>query len=105
MSVHYWLLGMLHLHEEEFQAFAGCVLIGREEVKPIIWPPGYVTTSSRAEVGVVLQAGSMRTQSKEGTVLTPSWLGMRFSCFGRFSASCSELAPLVAGFPAPPCAK
>ena len=42
---------MLHLHREEFQVFAAYVLIGREEVKAVIWPPGYVTTSRVAEVG------------------------------------------------------
>ena len=29
------VLGMLHLHEEEFQVLAGHVLIGREEVRPV----------------------------------------------------------------------
>lgn len=53
------------------------VLIGGVEVKPIIWPLGYMITSSWAEVGVV-QATSMQTQSKEGTVLTPACLRMRF---------------------------
>ena len=47
------VLGMLHLHEEEFQVLAGYVLIGREEVKPIIWPPGYMTISRVAKVGVI----------------------------------------------------
>lgn len=28
------------------------VLIGREAVQPVIWPPGYITTSRMAEVGV-----------------------------------------------------
>lgn len=43
---------MLHLHREEFQVFAAYVLIGREEVKAVIWPLGYVTTSVVME-GVV----------------------------------------------------
>lgn len=30
------VLGMPHLHEEEFQELAGHVFIGREEVKPVI---------------------------------------------------------------------
>lgn len=43
---------MLNLHEEEFQVLAGCVLIGRDEAKPVIWTPGYVTTSMVVEVWV-----------------------------------------------------
>jgi hypothetical protein len=31
---------------------AGQVLLGREEVKPVIWPPGYIATLMVAEVGV-----------------------------------------------------
>jgi hypothetical protein len=31
---------------------AGHGLIGREEVKPVIWPLGFLTTSRVAEVGV-----------------------------------------------------
>lgn len=42
------VLGRVHLHEEEFQVLAGNVLTGKEEVKPIFWPPDYVT-SSRVE--------------------------------------------------------
>lgn len=34
------MLGMFHLHEEEFQGLAGHFLIGREEVKPVIFVPG-----------------------------------------------------------------
>lgn len=29
---------MLHLHEEEIQESVWQVLIGREEVEPVIWP-------------------------------------------------------------------
>jgi hypothetical protein len=46
------LLGVLHLHKGELQVLVGHVLTGREEVKAVIWPPGYVTTSGVAEVGV-----------------------------------------------------
>lgn len=35
-------LGMLHLREEEFHVLSGHVIIGREEVKPVVWPPGYM---------------------------------------------------------------
>jgi hypothetical protein len=45
------VLGRVLLHEEYFQVLAGHVLIGREEAKPVIWPPGYVTSSRVAEVG------------------------------------------------------
>ena len=48
------VLGMPHLHEEEFQLLGGDGLTGREEVKPVIWPPGYVITSRVAEVCVGL---------------------------------------------------
>lgn len=47
------VLQTLCLHEEEFQVIDAHVLLGREEVKPVIWPLGYVTTSRVAEVGVV----------------------------------------------------
>lgn len=43
-------------------------LIGREEAKPAIWPPGYVTSSRVAEVGSYrLHAPSMQT--KDWTVM------------------------------------
>lgn len=56
MNVYYWLVprccGCLHLHGEEFQVLAGPVLKKREEVKLLIWPPGYVTPSRETSVGV-----------------------------------------------------
>lgn len=36
---------MLRLPKERFQVLAGHILIGKEEVKSLIWPPGYITTS------------------------------------------------------------
>lgn len=39
------MLGMLHLHEKEFQGLEGHVLTGKEEVKSLRWPIGYLTTS------------------------------------------------------------
>lgn len=58
---------MLHLHEE-FQVLAGQVLIGREAVNPVIWPPGYVTTSRVVEVCVGIHIDylhqDMQAQSK-----------------------------------------
>jgi hypothetical protein len=42
------VLGMLHLHKEEFQVLA----VGRREVKLVIWPSGYVTISRVMKVGV-----------------------------------------------------
>ena len=47
------VLGMLHLHEKEFQVLPGHVFIGKEEVKPGMWPPGYMTISRVAEVGII----------------------------------------------------
>jgi hypothetical protein len=44
------VLVTLLLHEE-FYVVAEQVLIGREEVKSIIWSPGYMNTSRVAEVG------------------------------------------------------
>jgi hypothetical protein len=46
------VLGMLHLHEEEFQVLAGHILMWREEAKPVIWQLGYETTSMIVEVGI-----------------------------------------------------
>lgn len=58
---------MLHLHEE-FRVLAAQVLIGREAVKPVIWPLGYVTTSRVVEVCVWIHIGylhqDMQAQSK-----------------------------------------
>lgn len=45
---------MLHLHEEFQVLTITPVLIGREAVKAVIWPPGYVITSRVAEVCVGL---------------------------------------------------
>jgi hypothetical protein len=39
-------------YKEEFQVLAGHVFLRREEVKPVIWPPSYLTTSSVVVVGV-----------------------------------------------------
>lgn len=46
------MLGTLHLHEEEFRVLVGHLLIERKEVKLVIWPSGYMTSSKEAEVGV-----------------------------------------------------
>lgn len=43
---------MLHLHEEGSHVLSRHILLGREEVKPVIWPPGYIATLMVAEVGV-----------------------------------------------------
>ena len=65
---------MFHLHEEEFQVLAGCVLIGREEVKPVTWPLGYVTTSRHR--GAYRLRLDTQSQRKEETVLTSAGLRM-----------------------------
>ena len=64
------VLEMPPLHEEEFQVLAGHVLTGKEEVKPVIWPPGYVTISRVAEVGVckAYLHQDMPAQSKEEVI-------------------------------------
>lgn len=46
------VLGILHLHGEEFQELAAHDFIGRKEGKSVIWPPGYTTASRVAEVGI-----------------------------------------------------
>lgn len=46
-----WVLGMLHLHGEEFQMLAGHVFIERKKVKPVIWPPGYMAPSQGGRHG------------------------------------------------------
>lgn len=43
---------MLYLHEK-LQVLDGYVLIGKEEVKAVIWPPDYVTISKVVGVGGV----------------------------------------------------
>ena len=60
------VLGRVLLHEEYFQVLAGHVLIGREEVKPVIWPPGYVTPSRMVQMGVVrfMCPGTYRHRAK-----------------------------------------
>lgn len=60
---------MLNLHEEESLVLAGHVLIGREEVKPIIWTPGFVTTSKVVEVVVPLWHAD---SEEEGVILNPA---------------------------------
>ena len=57
---------MLHLHEEEFQVFAGHVLTGSEDIKAVIWPPGYMTTSGVAEVKAIqaMCAGTFRPRAR-----------------------------------------
>ena len=63
------VLGMLHLHEEEIRVLAGHVLLGREEVKPLIWPSHYLR---EGRVGSVLDRG-MQAQ-KKGEILIPAGL-------------------------------
>lgn len=48
-----WVLGMLSFHGEEFQVLAGKVVVGREEIKPVIWLSGYVTTLMVVKVGII----------------------------------------------------
>lgn len=43
---------MHHLHEEEFEVLAEHILKGKEDIKPTIWPLGYVPISRVIEVGV-----------------------------------------------------
>lgn len=44
------VLGMLYFHGKGFHV-VGHVLIGRKEVKPVIWPSSYMTTSTGVGVG------------------------------------------------------
>ncbi|EDL82951.1 rCG23685 [Rattus norvegicus] len=56
---------MLHLHEEEFQVLAEHVLVGREEVKPVIWSQWWWRRELQA-------------LSRERAMLTPASLQMSF---------------------------
>ena len=47
------VLGMVHLHEQEIGVLAGHVFTRLEEVEPLIWPPGNLTTPGVVEVQVV----------------------------------------------------
>jgi hypothetical protein len=62
------VLEMFHLPEEEFQVLVEQVLIGRGEL--VFWPPGYTSTSTVVEVGVLQAACTGQTQSNKGAVLT-----------------------------------
>lgn len=78
---------------------AGHVLIGREEVKQVIWSPGYRTTSTVVEVGVAqVSVGHAGPDQRERVILTTAGLKMRFSGFGHISQphSHSRPIPLVA---------
>lgn len=80
------VLVLLHLPKEEFHVLAGHVLIGKGEVKTVMWPPDYVTISKLAEV-VVIQAKYMQAQRKKETVLALAGLRMRFLRFGHVLTS------------------
>lgn len=60
------VLGMLHLHKEEFQALAKHAHIGRDKVKLVIWPPGYMTTSRVSEVRVIQATGMGHAGPEQG---------------------------------------
>lgn len=82
------MLGMLHLCKEEFQVLAGDVLIGRKEVKPVIWPPAYVITSRVLEVGVArIHSPEHAGLEQDGATLIPAGLKMRCSGFERVLTS------------------
>lgn len=70
------VLGMLHLHKGEFQVLAGHVLTGREEVKPAIWTPNYMTTLTVVGLGVAklytLEHAGTRTGRDQSLVLLVS---------------------------------
>lgn len=55
-------LGMLYLQEEELQVFMAMLLqgVGGEDVKPIIWPSGYMTIPRVAEVRVIKVMGATK---------------------------------------------
>ena len=81
------MLGMLHLHEEGSHVLSRHILLGREEVKPVIWPSGYMTPS-RAGWRWGSQRHvyhSMQVQVQEGPNLISTSLKIRFSGFGHIS--------------------
>lgn len=63
---------MLHLHKGELQVLVGHVLTGREEVKAVIWPPGYVTSGVAEVRPNKLRAPEVWTRLN--LTLAPGWL-------------------------------
>jgi len=102
VSVHHWM-GMLPLHEEEFQVLAGYVLIGRQEVLPVVWSPGYMTTSRMAEVGILRLAcaGTCRPRARRKTVLFLSASGQDLSGFGHDFTLAPDWPPKLHSFLTP----
>lgn len=78
------MLGMLHLHEKEFQGLDGHFLTGKEEVKSLRWPIGYLTTSKWGS-----QYMGMQPLNREGLILTPASLKRSSPGFGHVWTSLS----------------
>lgn len=99
VSVHHWV-GRLPLPEEEFQVLAGYVLIGRQEVLPVVWSPGHMTTSRMAEVGILRHAcaGTCRPRARRKTVLFLSASGQDFSGFGHDFTLAPDWPPSCTAF-------
>lgn len=71
-------------HEGERQVLAGRVFTGREEIKAVIWPPGYLWGGR----GGVVQATCIGVCTEQGRAfLTPAGLKMKISGFGHVSTS------------------
>lgn len=79
------VLGTLHFREE-FQVLTKHAIIGREEVKPVIWPPGYIKGGT--DGGCTDQVyPNMKAQRREKNDPTSADLWMRFLGFGNVSTS------------------
>lgn len=78
--------GMLHLHEEELQNLVGYVLTKRDEIKPVLWSPGCMTTLMVVKVGV----GRKQAQAHSAWSITgnnPYSSGLRMDMSGLHSCS------------------
>lgn len=72
------MLARLHLHEDGLQILGEHVLMEREEVYPVIWPPGYMTTSRVERWGIRRLNLHWVIQSKWENSRVPAGLRMIF---------------------------
>lgn len=80
----------------------GPVLIGREEVKPVIWSPGYMTISGVVEVGIIrlICARTCRPKARRKQSYSYGSQDKDFQSVNLLH-SCSRPAPESHGVPAP----
>jgi hypothetical protein len=72
------------VHRNSFGFSDGHLFIWRQEVKPVIWQPGYISTSTVMEVGVArLHSPEHAGPEQGGRVPLSADLKMGFSGFGQ----------------------